>query len=127
MGYRSDVKLITTKEGWEKIDKAARKAAGVTDEDTPYLTDSSCWTPICGGKYVLAEWEDIKWYEGYNGEVDAVMQVLTRLDGAAIPYHFMRVGEDYNDVQYEDCEPAWNGEHADMPSLYLKQEIEVEY
>lgn len=127
MGYRSDVKLITTKEGWEKIDKAARKAAGVTDEDTPYLTDSTCWTLICDGKYVLAEWYDIKWYEGYDDEVDAVMRTLGRLDSLNIPYHFLRVGEEYGDVQVMDGDAGWEDEHADMPSLYLKQEIEVEY
>lgn len=134
MGYRSDVKIITTPEGWEKIDKAVRKVAGITkknEEESYWLTERTYWTPICDGKYVLAEWEDIKWYEGRDEEIDALMNALKELKQRRVPYRYFRVGEDYGDVDLQESEPDYGTTEfeaiRDMPTLWLKQEIEVEY
>lgn len=130
MGYRSEVKLVTTKEGWEKIDQAVRKVAGVipkNEDDMTWLTERTCWTPVCNGKYVLAEWDDIKWYDGYDSQVSTVMSTLDKLEKILIPYRFMRVGEDYSDVEIREHDGDGWQTIRDMPSLWLKREIEVEY
>lgn len=130
MGYRSDIKLITTPEGWSQIDKAVRKASGVTDknENTSYvLTHSTHATPILNGRYVLGEWDDIKWYEGYDDDVTAFMTALGQLDASDIPYNYIRLGEDDADIdrRYNNCGVL--SEYADMPNLWVKREIVVEY
>lgn len=132
MGYRSDVKLITTKEGWERIDKAVRKAENITQEDIDagkyWLTDENCWGIICDGHYIIAEWEDIKWYDWGGNDVSTFMKELSKLDDDDIPYEFMRVGEDYEDVEYLYYSSSeYYEKYKDMPSLGLKREIEVNY
>lgn len=122
MGYYSDIKLITTREGWAKLDEAVRK---VVDSEylaeNNYLTDSTRIVPLNGGEFVLAEWEGIQWEEYRFPEVRVFMDTLLHLDDD-IPYEFMRVGEDYNDVVYYH-----NSSNYDMPTLRIDVKIEVEY
>lgn len=124
MGYYSNVKLITTKEGWQRIQQTVKQAA---PDCWTYTANDECTVPVCDGKYVLVEHEDIKWYENQFPEVDAFMRELKRFDAEHIPYQFMRVGEDWsdNELLYE-CD--WKSDkYDDMPHLELKREIEVEY
>lgn len=125
MGYRSDIKCITTREGFELIDKLVKKASGITNEDSEYwLTDELHRMDMKGGKYILIEIEDIKWYSN-DTVVSAFEQALKQLDARDIPYQFIRLGEDYTDVERQENIP-WNIP-KDMPTLQLKHEIEVEY
>lgn len=125
MGYRSDVKCITTKKGFELIDKLVRKASGVTDEDSEYwLTDEFSREELMQGKYMLLQYEDIKWYSN-DTAVCAFEEALERLDARDIPYQFVRVGEDYTDIEWR--ENSHYNIPSDMPRLELKREIEVEY
>lgn len=124
MGYYSNVKLITTKEGWQRIQQAVKQA---TPDDWRYTANDECTVPVCDGKYVLVEHEDIKWYENQFPEVDAFMRELKRFDAEHIPYQFMRIGEDESDNEYR-FEWDWKSDkYDDMPRLILKREIEVEY
>lgn len=127
MGYYSDVKLITTREGWDKLDKAVLQVA---DHDAVaegnHLTHESQTVPLEGGKYVLAEWDNIKWYEGHDIEVTALMKALRNLPEDT-PYEFMRVGENLEDVEYLWNTPEYLSPDYGMPSLGLKREIEVNY
>lgn len=130
MGYRSDVKCITTKEGFALIDKLVRKASGITkdNEDEEYwLTDGHNTQQICEGKYVLMEYEDIKWYEGYDPAVSAFMRGLEKLEDKNVPYRFGRVGEDYTDVDFREAVPYSSDKWNDMPRLEVYRKIEVEY
>lgn len=123
MGYRSDVKLITTKAGWERIQREVRQAA---PDNWEYVVGSEHATPLLGGKYVLVEHESIKWYDNFP-EVSAFMRELKRFDAEHIPYSFMRIGEDWGDNQYL-YERDWESDkYDDIPHLSLHCEIEVEY
>lgn len=123
MSYRSDVKLITTREGWERIRKEVRKL-GV---DEKYSLVSGVGEPICAGKYVLAEWDSVKWYEGRDEEVDAIMRELRKFDVEHIPYQYLRVGEDWGDNDYF-YERDWKSkDYDDMPDLVLERTIELRY
>lgn len=128
MVYHSNVKLITTKEGRDMIDKAVREALHITpaDNDTLwYLTCKAVWIPLCEGKYLLAEWNDIRWLDS-SAEVIALMNELDKLFQVHIPYEFLRVGEDWNDMEHLTDIPD-DHQYDDMPSLTLKREIAVEY
>lgn len=124
MGYRSDVKIITTKEGWDMLDKAVKAASDITDDEIKwYLTRNDHCKRICNGKYMLGEWEDIKWYDWGCEDVSTFMKTLGQLDESHIPYNFIRVGEDYEDIEMREGEEY--DEH--MPSLDLRREIEITY
>lgn len=121
MGYRSDIKLITTKEGRSRLQKAERKA--LDDESRLYCSDEHM-RPVAG-RYVLLQLEDVQWYEERDPQVGAIMAELRQFRDDGIPYAYIRVGEDYNDNEHHMV--CTLGEYADMPNLWLKREIEVEY
>lgn len=129
MGYRSDVKCITTKEGFELIDKLVRKASGITKENEDFeywLTDEFNTSSIANDKYMLMEYDDIKWYSN-DPAVQAFEQALERLEAQKIPYQFIRAGEDDEDVERKYGEPSDWQVYKDMPQLWLERKIVVEY
>lgn len=125
MGYYSDVKLITTKKGWARLDAAVCKAEGITKEneqDNHWLTDHTHY--VEGKGYVLAEWNNIKWYDWGDNAVGVLMRELNALYLDDIPFEFMRTGEEYEDVEYLHHDSPVE---ADLPGLGLRKEIEVVY
>lgn len=123
MGYYSDVKFITTKSGWERIKATVKKEAPDTWE---WKVGDEYATPICNGKHILLELNEVKWYDESDAEA-SFLRELNRFEAEHIPYRFMRIGEEYDDVE-KRYEYDWTGgSDDDMPSLTLKREIEVEY
>lgn len=122
MGYYSDVKLITTKKGWERIKREVKQAS---PDDWENVVGSEFTIPIVNGKYILLEHHSIKWYS--DNRVEAIMRELKRFDAEHIPYQFMRVGEHWDDTEYL-WERDWKSDkYDDMPRLEILREIEVEY
>lgn len=128
MGYRSDVKIITTKEGWNMLDSVVRKMAGITPANQyteTWLTDES-HTTIIARNYVLGEWEWFKW-STWDDEVDVFMDTLNDLEEKEEPYRFVRIGEDYNDIEKWEHIPDDCTKYQDMPSLCVERKIVAEY
>lgn len=65
--------------------------------------------------------EDVKWYEGYK-DVNNFMKALNRLDEQDIPYKFIRLGEDIEDIEvkenYTDDMPDELCEFSPEVSIY---------
>lgn len=125
MGYRSEVKVITTKEGWEKLDRAVRKASGITPEnenDKFWLTDKTHFTN--DGNYIIGEWDDYKWYQESFEDVAAFMETLIKLTDDHIPYEFLRIGEDWEDADFLH---NWDDYPDDMPRLEYVRAAQVVY
>lgn len=122
MGYRSDVKLITTKEGWERLQEVER--VSLPPDSAPYTDDENMC--LLMNQYVLLELESVKWNDTFDSQVQAIMATLDSFDQQGIPYQFMRLGEDWEDVEYRFYHSS-QSKHSDMPELGLKREIEVEY
>lgn len=118
MGYYSDVKLSTTKEGWEKIQNYIKEQT--TDK---YVLDNAETKTYGAGAYVIVSFEGMKWYEEdktYFPDVCVFMKALRILDEGKIPYQYVRTGEDD-----EDVERRQNGEMLDgMKSLSTNTIIE---
>lgn len=101
MGYRSDVRIITTGEGWNKLKT-------FTEE---YVKSRSCietnifkeafldyFRTTEDGEIVYLGWNCIKWYEHCDYfDVDGIMKGLIQLKELDIPYRYARIGEDYGD------------------------------
>lgn len=124
MGYRSDVKLILTDKGMSML--KAKLPEPKEDETLVWgLNEIYQAIKIDDNKYWLIEWHDIKWYDDAASEYEvpcAVLKLRNELREMDEPFQFMRVGEDYEDIEVERCyskEP--------MPYLELKRKIEVEY
>lgn len=133
MGYRSDIKLITTKEGWEELDKAVSEAEPEQKYRITSLATVSTKKCAANNKeYVLVEWIQIKWYLT-SPQIRAFMQALYTLANKNIMFKFIRVGEDYEDIERIDNEdePAkgtdyLSTDYCNSPSLYVDRIIVVD-
>lgn len=123
MGYYSDVKLITTEEGWRRIQHKVHRVSPDYAQD--YVGEEFT-VPLVEGKYILLEHHSIKWYDEFP-EVEAIMGQLKQFDAEHIPYQFMRVGEHWDDNEYLWERDLESDEYDDMPYLELNRDIEVEY
>lgn len=131
MGYRSDVTIVTTQQGWKKI----RDGLITLDtEGARYMLDDAMVEEItgqAGNRYRIIQWKWVKWYEHdyiNSPHIQAIMNVLEKFDEDKIPYAYTRIGEDYGDYDYQCGDRQVVVRDApDIPTLYLKREIEVEY
>jgi hypothetical protein len=130
MGYRSDVTMIMYPK--RKEDFAMLKlfvAENLPDEFEAHESDS-------GFRYLYCYIDGVKWYDSYD-EVSAYTKAFNEWERDVSPtlmtrrakeglraepifqYEFMRVGEEYEDVQYE-C--SYGSDHA----LNLSREVYVD-
>lgn len=94
MGYRSDVTISITKEGYSRLVSMCDEAKvehPLMSRDV--LPDFVTLFEGC----VVFGWDDIKWYEDFP-EVKAVSEAVSALDEEGVPLRFVRVGEDPEDV-----------------------------
>lgn len=96
MGYRSQVYLKTTTEGWLVLKKFNDSIKNPDHRPLQYAEIQR--TPT--GFYKVY-FDDIKWYEGSFPEVDNFMNGLEKLEEQDIPYSFIRLGEDTSDIEHK--------------------------
>ena len=121
MGYRSDVRIRTTKEGYEVMKKFVEN---YIKEKELKGTD---WNLLDYAKITEAEdsitldWTDLKWYEGINGyeDVDAIMNSLYELSNKDIDYQYMRIGEEDDDI-----DEKWSINNGSFDSFYVNRNFE---
>lgn len=105
MGYYSDVALVLTREGVEKLnnrladpslpEKTRDETKCLLDHPDRHLTDEESGAQIW-------YWQSIKWYDcspEYYPEIDFITQFLMELDDEE--YRFIRVGEEYDDSEVQ--------------------------
>ena len=122
MGYRSDVRIRTTKEGYEMMKKEIDKYLNEKVENhldyTPENLLKHTDNTDNDGKVVTMDWNYIKWYEEYP-EIMAVSNALGMLREKDIDFQFMRIGEDLNDIEEE-----WNVNNDSFDSFYVSRNFE---
>lgn len=96
MGYRSQVYLKTTTEGYLII---KRRNDSIENPDHRMLRYAESIKKTPSGFYKI-EFDDIKWYESYE-EVRQFMDSLEILREQDIPYSFIRIGEDSTDIEHK--------------------------
>ena len=103
MGYRSDVRIATTRKGYdlmcEHVDLASKGVDGYPLMSTNREPDFFDEENGC----VAFGWDSIKWDNGYYRGVTNVDDALRKLAEAGIPYEFCRVGEEYEDIEFSAC------------------------
>ena len=109
MGYRSDVTIVMYPK--RKEDFALLKLyADETFPDQFEVHEDN--NRIEGFRYLMLEFDSVKWYEGYEG-VDVYTRAFSEWDtmfedeyepeqGSIFHYEFVRIGEDYEDI-VKDC------------------------
>lgn len=99
MGYRSDVRLVTTEKNWKKLSDTMRKHAKecvVGKEMEEYV--AACFKPDLfkrGKGLVYAGWNNIKWYDSTDSSFMTFMKCMRGLD----KFSYLRIGEDEEDIE----------------------------
>lgn len=121
MGYRSDVRIRTTKEGYEVMKNFVEKyiKENVSEEAQGLdwnLLNSAEITKA--GNSITLDWENIKWYDGIDGyqDVDAIMNSLNELSDKNIDYQYMRIGEENDDI-----DEKWSVNNGSFDSFYINR------
>lgn len=101
MGYRSEVKIATIREGYDallEIMDCKNKSSNVdypligSDIDPGYFEE--------GGGSVVFGWDSIKWHDGLYRSVDDVILALDEIGAKEHPYKFCRIGESWDDIEF---------------------------
>ena len=119
MGYRSDVRIITSKKGFDELKKITDKI--LKDKNIKYgnLMDD-CKIIYDNGYSKYFGWDSIKWYDGIEGyeDVDAIIEGLKKLEEQDYSYRFARLGESYDDYEESYYESEKEEEqNLEYPSL----------
>ena len=121
MEYRSDVRIRTTKEGYEVMKNFVEK---YIKENVSEDAQGLDWNLLNSaeitetGNSITLDWENIKWYDGIDGyqDVDAIMKSLDELSDKDIDYQYMRIGEENNDI-----DEIWNINNHSFDSFYVSR------
>lgn len=124
MGYRSDVRIITSKKGFKELNKFVNN----------YLKDSlEAEYNLMNNLKFKAEndyacyfgWDYLKWYEGYD-TVDAIINGLNHLEENDMSYRFSRIGESYDDYEEKSYESE-KEEEQDLEYPSMLREFDDDY
>lgn len=92
MGYRSQIALKTTTEGWVLLKRFNDKIENPDERPLRHLTVAK--TPT--GYYKISH-DSIKWYDG-DPQVKNFNEALYQMRIQNIPYVFIQIGEDVEDI-----------------------------
>ena len=132
MGYRSDVRIIVSKNGYTELRKYVEEhikkyklenikpdsVSASFDYDFNLLNSLDVSKASDDNKQVCLGWNDLKWYDGYE-EIDAIMDSLTKLGKNGYGYRFARIGENTEDIeeQYNNSTPKDGVKYLDFPNI----------
>ena len=94
MGYRSEVYLKTTTEGWIILKRFNDKIKEPEERPLRYAEVNR----TASGFYKI-EYHDIKWYDSYQ-QIRNFNHVLDEMRDQDIPFSFIRLGEDTEDIEH---------------------------
>lgn len=123
MGYRSDVRIITSKKEFNELKKFTDNY--LKEKNWKYgnlLDDCEIISENKWSKYI--GWDSIKWYDYIDGfeDVSAIMEGLKHLEEKDMSYRYARIGESYDDYEefsYEsDNEEEQDFEYPSMTRYF---------
>jgi len=97
MGYRSDVRIVISKEGYEKLKEFVKEYLKDDDEICNLLEE--CDIKQEGKKQYYLGWNYVKWYEDIYKDAESIMEGLNYLRENEYSYRYMRIGESYDDIE----------------------------
>lgn len=119
MGYRSDVRIITTKEGFQKLKEFSHNFLQELGEDKLQLDlMETLEVSKITGNQVYFGWDYLKWYYDYD-DVKAIEKGLDYLEENDYSYRFARMGESYDDYDERafDSDNKIEEQGLDYPSI----------
>lgn len=102
MGYRSDVKICLKKENFDELKSMAQE---LENEHERHLLDDEYLgiKKLYKDGTIVFGWDYIKWYEFQDGTLPHLINnYLIDLLADNIPYSFIRMGEDNDDIEINE-------------------------
>ena len=110
MGYRSDVRIRLTDEGYERLQKFVKVGMEQINLERRMNHECELGNVLDEADFVVRNsdtayigWNDIKWYDCPQfddcADITIVSRGLQALEKDDIPYRFSRIGEDYTDIE----------------------------
>ncbi len=97
MGYRSDVRIVTSKRGFKELKKFNDKYLKERNEQYSLLDQMKI--KYEDSNVIYFGWDFVKWYEGSYPSVDAICEGLNHLEEKDLSYRYARLGEDMEDYE----------------------------
>ena len=123
MGYRSDVRILTSKKGYERLQKYVKQALKNENGWDDLLENADIRNVSSNG--VLVGWNCIKWYEDYK-DVNSIVEGLEVLENEDYSYRFSRIGEDFTDHEEIYYDSKNRGDHF-IPFPSVIRQFDDEY
>lgn len=135
MGYRSDVRIITSRKGFEKLSEFVinylkEKGLDIKNYNLLKMLEIN----VQGKEQYYFGWNGVKWYDGIEGyeDVNAIMKGLDYLSENEYSYRYMIIGESYDDIEEQSYDGAKDEDiYLEYPCMirefdddYLKSLIE---
>ena len=95
MSYMSNVALAIREEDYELLKEERKnnedliRLLEMGSEDDSYRKNG----------IIVLSWNDIKWYDSFS-EIEDVENFMHELEKKDAPYKFIRIGEDYDDIEF---------------------------
>ena len=122
MGYRSNIRIRTTHEGFKVMKEFVENY--IKENITKEELEGYDWNLLNSAEKtetknsITLDWQWLKWYDGYK-DVDAIMKSLDVLSDKDIDYQYMRIGEESDDI-----EERWNVNNDSFDSFYVSRNFE---
>ena len=124
MGYRSEVRIMTTKKGFKELNKYVKNYLSNLEHDDYNLLDNLKFKAENDyAVYFGLSW--IKWYGSYQS-VEAIESGLNHLKDNEMSYRFARIGENYDDYEEYSYESE-NEEEQDLEYPSVIREFDDSY
>ena len=120
MGYRSDVRIMTTKKGFEQLKEFVEQYINEhsNNEETISNLLEQCDVNKHGENVCYFGWNYLKWYDGIYKDVDAIMEGINYLGENEYSYRYSRIGENYDDIEERSYDADRDGEYElDYPII----------
>lgn len=126
MGYRSDVRIITSKKGYkelkEYVDNRAKECVKVREsKEYDWNLLNRLNVKKENNFEVLIGWNNIKWYtnwDEYYEDVTIIEQGLDYINELGYGFRFSRIGEDYTDIE-EICQDGTLEDEDALDYVYI--------
>lgn len=127
MGYRSQVHVMTDHKGFEKMCEIAwdtAKENNISDENVLFPKPNSNDQDVfdiydSDGNYVHLGFDWVKWYEDYT-HISLFMETLYKANDEGVAWMFMRIGEDYTDIETSCSDNFYD---SGLPVMYTSVEV----
>lgn len=99
LGYRSDVRIATSKKNYQKLKEHVKEY--LQKHDKNYNLLESCDVMLNNEEICYFGWDHIKWYDGCEGfeHIAAIESGLDYLEENDMSFTFARMGENYDDYE----------------------------